>query len=290
MQEDTQAGASEKSIQILDSVKPWEGVRFRGEDVKREAILVRAGERLSAAHIALLAAAGIQSVAVGQRSRVGLLATGNELREPGSVLKPGEIYESNRAALVPLIQSAGAETVVYPIVPDDQQRTRQALEKAFSECDIVVTCGGVSVGEMDFVKAAFEALGGNLDFWKVAIKPGRPFVLGRLNGKFLFGLPGNCVSAFVTFLLLARPALLRWQGISNVDLPSSPGVLEEPLANDGRRRHFMRVKFDSHGKVNSAGTQASHILSSLAAANGLVDVPPDTTLEAGKVVKVLRWE
>src|SRR6185437_7737288 len=144
-----------------------------------------------------------------------------------------------------------------------------------------ITCGGVSVGEMDFVKSAFEELGGQLDFWKVAIKPGRPFVFGRLSEnspqpgtaavsaanrrrdagapreKFLFGLPGNPISTFVSFLLLARPALLRWQGATHVSLPTTSGTLAEPLSNPDHRRHFVRVTVDATGQVRSAGTQAS---------------------------------
>jgi molybdopterin molybdotransferase len=140
------------------------------------------------------------------------------------------------------------------------------------------------------VKSAFEELGGHLQFWKVAIKPGRPFVYGRHHEQLLLGLPGNPVSAFVTFLLLARPALLRWQGATRVGLPVSAGVLAEPISNAGDRRHFMRVLVDGKGKVRSGGIQASHVLSSLALAEGLVDVPPRTTWAAGTGVQVLRWE
>jgi len=164
------------------------------------------------------------------------------------------------------------------------------LTNAFADCDAVVTTGGVSVGELDFVKSAFEQLGGALEFWKVSIRPGKPFVFGRLKEKFLFGLPGNPVSAVVTFLLLVRPALLRWQGAECVELPSHPGTLSKPLANPGDRRHFMRVVTDEQGAVRPAAGQASHLLGSLAVANGLVDVPPRTILTAGKVVKVLRIE
>jgi molybdopterin molybdotransferase len=163
------------------------------------------------------------------------------------------------------------------------------LETGFAGNDIVVTSGGVSVGEMDFVKAEFEKLGGALQFWKVAMRPGKPFVFGRWREKFLFGLPGNPVSAFVTFLLLARPALRRWQGAVEVTLPHHFATLGEPLANPGERRHFMRVRCDAGSKVFSAGLQASHTLSSLAAADGLVDVPPRTTLQAGEQVAVIRW-
>ena len=133
-------------------------------------------------------------------------------------------------------------------------------------------------------------MGGKLQFWKVAIKPGRPFVFGRYRGKLLFGLPGNPVSALVTFLLLVRPALLRWQGATDISLPIHPGVLAESLVNQGERRHFMRVRLDPSGKVHSAGVQASHIQSSMAAANGLVDVPPNTTLAVGAAVPVLHWD
>ncbi len=221
---------------------------------------------------------------------MGLLASGSELLEGGQPLASGKIYESNRAGLAALAAQAGAIPRIFPLVKDSLADTRAALESAFAGCDVVVTSGGVSVGEMDFVKDAFEKIGGELQFWKVAIRPGRPFVFGRLGEKFLFGLPGNPVSAFVTFLLLVRPALARWQGARDVRLPAHPGTLVEPLVNPGERRHFTRVTVDAAGNVRSAGTQASHILSSLASADALVDVPPKTTLPAGAAVSVLRWE
>jgi molybdopterin molybdotransferase len=272
--------------------------------------------------VGLLAACGVGEVKVGRRPVVGLVATGSELlevqspkskaqshrganvehrtsniehrtsnieessKEPGV----GKIYESNRVMLAGLVRRAGGVPKVYPLVPDDLETTVAALEKAFKECDVVVTSGGVSVGELDFVKSAFERMGGKLDFWRVAIKPGRPFVFGRREGKFLFGLPGNPVSAFVTFLLLARPALLRCQGAKDVSLPVQRGVAGEALANDGGRRHFLRVRVDREGRVYSAGTQASHMLSSLGLADGLVEVGPGEVVEAGREVKVFRGE
>jgi molybdopterin molybdotransferase len=290
MQEDTRtAPATPGQILILSPVEPGENVRPRGEDITQGTMLVAAGERLGAGHVGLLAAAGAATVPVGRRPMVGLLATGSELVEPGQPLGPSRIYESNRPALATVIADAGATPRQFPIAADILAGTRLALAEALDQCDVVVTTGGVSVGEMDFLKSAFEQIGGRLEFWKVAIKPGRPFVFGHYRGKLLFGLPGNPVSAFVTCLLLVRPALLRWQGASDISLPSHPGVLAQPLANDGERRHYMRVKVDRAGKVFSAGLQASHILSSLAAANGLVDVPAHTTLSAGTTVPVLRW-
>lgn len=291
MQEDTHPDAScPNEVVFLEGAKPWENVRFRGEDVKAGAALLPAGQRLGAMRTGLLGALGIASVMVRRQPVVGLLATGSELLEPGMTWTEGKIFESNRLMLAPLLARAGAAARVFPLVRDTPSETTAALETAFAGCDAVVTTGGVSVGELDFVKAAFEALGGKMEFWCVAIRPGKPFVFGRRDGKFLFGLPGNPVSAMVTFLLLVRPALLHWQGAAEVELPSHPGTLAEPLANPGDRRHFMRVVAGPDGVVRLAGRQASHRLGSLALANGLVDVPPQTTWPVGETVRVLRFE
>lgn len=291
MQEDTRVEPEQPAcVTILDSVKPRENVRFRGEDVRSGTTIADAGEWLSAGRLALMAATGMSEVAVGRRPLISLLATGSELKDAGQTLLPGQIYESNRVALAPLVSSAGGVPRIFPIVRDTPDATRTALGQAMAECDVVITSGGVSVGEMDFVKSAFEELGGVLQFWRVAIKPGKPFAFGQAGDKLLFGLPGNPVSALVTFLLLARPALLKWQGALNVALPSRPGVLAEALTNPGGRRHFVRVSVDPTGHVRSAGTQASHRLGSLAAANGLLDMPPDASWPEGTAVRVLCWE
>jgi molybdopterin molybdotransferase len=288
MQEDTRV-LPDALIEVLDLARPWENIRFHGEDVKKGGSLIKAGDRIGAAALGLMAAAGVNSVTAGKRPRVGLLATGSELVEPGRPLGPGKIYESNRLALDTLTAQAGAAPKMFPLVPDTLDGTTSALNAALEQSDILVTCGGASVGEMDFIKPALQAIGGEMDFWKVAIRPGRPFVFGRAQAKLLFGLPGNPVSAFVTFLLLVRPALLRWQGAAEATLPTSHGILSERIANDGERRHFVRVQIDDAGRVRSAGVQASHVLSSMASANGLVDVPPRTSWEKGAAVKVMRW-
>jgi molybdopterin molybdotransferase len=291
MQEDTRVSPDEPGgVLVLAPAKLWENIRLRGEDLKSGAILAQAGDLLTAGRIMCLAAAGCSHFRLNRAPRVGLLATGSELREPGQSLLPGQIYESNRVGLASLCRGVGAIPEILPLVHDELDATCQALAKAFGCCDVVVTSGGVSVGEMDFVKEAFQRIDGKLEFWKVAIRPGRPFMFGRREGKFLFGLPGNPVSALVTFLLLVRPALLRWQGASNLALSKQTVVLEEPLINYGQRRHFMRVTVNSEGKARSAGLQASHVLSSVASANGLVDVPPNTVLPAGAGIPVLRWE
>jgi molybdenum cofactor synthesis domain-containing protein len=171
MQEDTRVDASQPGeVLICDSAKTGENVRAQGEDLQRGTMLLDKGAELTAAAIALLGATGISQVSVGTRPVIGLLATGSELREPGEPLSPGQIFESNRAMLSPLVAGAGGIPQLYPIIPDTLQATRAALERAFDEGDCVITSGGVSVGEMDFVKAAFEALGGQMSFWKVADK------------------------------------------------------------------------------------------------------------------------
>ena len=275
-------------VLFRESVKPWENVRFRGEDVKAGVVVLKAGECVTAGATALLGALGISEVAVHRRPVVGMLATGNELRDPGQPLQPSEIYESNRIALAALLSDAGALPRLFPIVPDTLEATRDALRLAFDECDVVVTSGGVSVGELDFVKDAFRELGGTVDFWRVAIRPGKPFVFGTLGEKLLCGLPGNPVSAFVTAALLVWPVILRLQGAHEVELPTQFAIAKDAFVNKTDRRHFIRVRVDKEGHVSLTRLQASHALGSLAVANGLIDVPPGGVIERGATVRVLR--
>jgi molybdopterin molybdotransferase len=277
-------------VRFLSPVVAGENVRPRAEDVRCGAPVLAAGDRLSAGGIGLLSAIGLTEVVVGRRPRVSVLATGSELVEPGTPLPPGRIYESNRWMLAELTRQAGGLPQLFPPVPDTLADTRNALERAFADCDAVVSCGGVSVGELDHVRPAFEQCGGHLDFWKLAVRPGRPFAFGRCGSKVLFGLPGNPVSALVTFVLLARPALIRMQGGRELGLPVRHGVLAESLGNDSGRRHFLRVHQDQTGQVRSAGLQASHALKSLAACNGLLDLPRNTTWAPGSAVRVLRLD
>jgi len=291
MQEDTATLPDRPAeVQILDAAKPWENVRLRGVDVKGGETICTAGEVLTAGRLALLAATGTELVQVGCRPRVALLATGSELCEPGSRLAAGQIYESNRLTLAALTRRAGGLPEVFPIIRDNFDDTCRALEQAFARADFVVTSGGVSVGELDFVKQAFTNLGGELGFWKVAMRPGKPFVFGRLGRKYLFGLPGNPVSAFVTFLLLVRPAIRRWQGAGDVHLPAFPAALGESLANPGNRRHFIRETLGESGQVRPAGLQQSHAMKSLAAGDGLIDLPAGAVFAAGSIVSVLHWD
>ena len=290
MQEDTQADPADSGrIIVREGVKPWENVRFRGEDVARDAVLVSAGTRLGPQHLALLGSVGLDEVAVHRAPRVAILANGSELRPPGMELAEGQIFESNTAMLAALVRRFGGEPIFTRCVADEAPLLREALLEAFAVADLVITVGGASVGDHDLVKPVFTALGGQLDLWRVALKPGKPFCFGRLEGECLLGLPGNPVSAFVTAVLLVQSALRRLQGAADCEPPATLGILAAPFANPDRRRHFVRVVTDAAGRVRPAGPQASHRLGSLAAADGLVDVPPESTLAEGAVVRVLRW-
>jgi len=285
MQEDTRAEL--QRVLVFDAVKPWENVRFRGEDVKQGALLAASGGRINPQAAALLSACGVAEAAVKRRPRVAILATGNELKHPGETLRAGEIFESNRLLISSLARKIGVGPIEKEIVRDDLAATIRAIREAATDADAIVTCGGVSVGEYDFVKAAVSELGGAIDFWQVAIKPGKPFAHATVLGKPLFGLPGNPVSALVTFWLLVRPALLRMAGAADLSAPGSFGILAEEIANRGDRRHFVRVSVDADGNVRASGPQASHRLGSLAAANALLDVPPETSWEIGRRVKLI---
>lgn len=287
MQEDT-VSAVEGGIEITDGVKPWENVRFRGEDVRRGSLLAEAGARISGPLLGLLAAQGISQVRAGRRPRVTLVPNGSELVPIGSQLRPGQVYESNTVVLRELVAGVGGEVDFVAPPPDEVGRVGSVLSEAFSRADVVITIGGASVGEHDLIRPAFEQLGGRLEFWKLALKPGKPFFFGTLGDKFLFGLPGNPVSAFVTGVLLVLPALRKLQG-GNPAHRVTHATLGQSITNPDSRRHFVRVATDPEGVVRPTGPQASHLLRSLATADGLVDVAPGASLDAGATVPVIRW-
>jgi molybdopterin molybdotransferase len=293
--------AAEPRIGITSPTRPGENIRRRGEDVRIGAKVASTGDRLGFGRLTLLSALGVALIRVARRPVVAVQATGSELCEPAnhhspttnhpaSAPAPGRIYESNRAGLSCLIRRSGGLPRQLPLAPDNLESLSTALEAAFAEADVVVTAGGVSVGDLDLVRPAFARIGGEILFWRVDIRPGKPFVFGRWRGKLLFGLPGNPVSAAVCFWLLARPALLALQGASDLSPGLATAILGEPLANRGDRPHFFRVRRGAEGRLYSAGAQAAHVLSSLAESSGLVEVSPKTTLPVGSEVPFHAWD
>ncbi|RTL47320.1 MAG: molybdopterin molybdenumtransferase MoeA [Rhodocyclaceae bacterium] len=273
--------------------KPGENIRRRGEDIALGAEVVPAGTRLNPQALGLLASVGIARVPVWRRLRVALFSTGNELVNPGQPLPPGGIYNSNRYLLKGLLERLGCEVTDLGIVADTLADTRQALRQAAGGHDLILTSGGVSVGEEDHVKPAVEAEGA-LSLWAIAIKPGKPLAFGHVNAadgsKAAFiGVPGNPVAAFVTFILLVRPFIRRCQGLSAAAVPA----LRLPVAFDWKksdpRRNFLRVRVNAEGQLELFANQGSGVLTSTLWSDGLADVAPGQTLTKGDVVSYLPF-
>ncbi len=275
------------AISVHDSVLAGENIRRRAEDLCEGQKFLSQGDVLNAARLAMLASQGIAEMNVYKRPSVAVIATGSELRLPGSVLSHGEIFESNRLLLSELVTGSGADPLVQPIVPDDEEAHLTALRKA-KGCDAIVIVGGVSVGKKDLVKPALEKVGARIDLWRVAIKPGKPFLFGQWDGTLLFGLPGNPVSAFVTFLIFVRPALWKMGGRSEWALPKVRVKLNEVLVNRGDRPHYMRGNCQQE-LFHVAGLQQSHALFSLSRCNALCRVPAQTILSQGAEVDILQF-
>jgi molybdopterin molybdotransferase len=264
---------------------PFEDVRRQGADFRAGDVLVHAGTRLGPAHLGLAASGGLAELEVYDRLRVALLTTGDEVTPPGQPLAPGHIYNANAPMLRGLLERLGC-TISHAIhLPDDLEATRAILERLAGECDAIITSGGVSVGEEDHVKAAVESLG-RLDLWKVRMKPGKPLAFGRVAGTPFIGLPGNPVSGFATFLLFARPFLLARMGASVPPLRPLrlPAAFARPVASD--RREFARARIDADQRVQLYANQGSGILSSIAWADALAEIPEHVTIAPGDLVDV----
>jgi len=287
MQEETRPH-HEGYVAVLEAVDVGENIRRAGEDVHANEIVLRAGTTMGPAQLALIAALGSGELDVYPRPRVGVLVTGAELVEPGTKLQAGQIYDSNSYAITGWLREAGCEPVELGIADDTKEDLAEKIDYALSECDALITVGGVSVGEYDLVKGVLEELGCQQTFWKVNMKPGKPFVFGTRGRQLIFGLPGNPVSAAVTFLVLVRPALLKLRGLTDVELPAVEAVVEDEFANRGDRPHFMRGRLerrDGRWHVWPLAQQGSHMLTSIAKADCLVEVAEACTLARGATVK-----
>ena len=281
-----------EGVTINHVPKPGEHIRRAGEDVAPGAQILAAGARLRPQDTAFAASVGLATLPVLRRVRVAVFFTGDELRMPGEPLPPGAIYNSNRFALVALLEGLGCEVRDLGLVPDQLEATRAALRAAAADNDLIITSGGVSVGEEDHIKPAVEAEG-RLDMWKIAIKPGKPLAFGSvtLGGKAcaFIGLPGNPVSAFVTFLMLVRPFVLRLSGVDKV-LPKSYLLRADfDWARPDVRREFLRALTNDAGGVELFPSQGSGVLSSCVQADGIVDNPPGQAIARGELVRFIPF-
>src|SRR5438552_633479 len=282
MQEDVTRDGSE--IVINADVDPGDFVRKRGCDLTEGQKIVAKGELIRPATIALLASQGFAGVTVGGEVDAAILSTGDELAELGTELQPGQIYESNSVLLQALLQRCGAAVKSVQHCKDDADPLRKTLEHAINHSVLVIN-GGVSVGEHDLVQSTLRSLGAKIDIWRVAIKPGKPFVFGRIRECAVFGLPGNPVSAFVTFLQFVRPAIFKMMGATNLGLPKVAAKLLVDLRNEGDRPHYVRGKCEN-GNFSPVGRQESHALFGLSQSNALFRLGVGEARTRGDVVDI----
>jgi molybdopterin molybdotransferase len=285
MQEDVTRNGDEIVINV--DVDVDEFVRKRGCDLGEGQKILGKGDRIVATRLALLVSQGFVDVAVGGEVRAAIISTGDELAAAGEKLQPGHIYDSNSVLLQSVVERSGAVASTQHC-GDDAKSLRKVFEAA-ARNEIAIVSGGVSVGEHDLVQSTLRELGAKIDIWRVAIKPGKPFLFGRLERCFVFGLPGNPVSAFVTFLQFVRPALLKMMGASNLDLPKIPAKLTVDLTNDGDRAHYLRGKLED-GNFAPIGRQESHALFGLSQSNALLRVETGESFKTGEIVDVQVWE
>lgn len=286
MQEEAEV-VSDGIVQFKGPPAAGQHIRRAGEDVTRGAVVLPQGRRLDAAALGMAASIGLAVLPVVRRPRVALFSTGDELVLPGDVapdqMKPGAIYNSNRFFLRTLLLRLGCEVTDLGVVPDRLDATVDALRGAAQGHDLIVTSGGVSVGEEDHVKPAVQTLG-TLELWQLAIKPGKPFAYGRVGGAHFIGLPGNPVSSFVTFLLLVRPFILKLQGASDLSVKPMAVRADFSWTKADRRREFLRARRNATGGLDLFANQSSGVLTSMVWGDGLVDTAPGRVIVPGDMV------
>jgi molybdopterin molybdotransferase len=291
MQEDC-TSPQDGSVCVTTRPKSGQWIRRRGEDVTVGRNVLSKGELLAPESIGLAASIGYEELVVATPVRVALFSTGDELVMPGDVapqdMKPGAIYNSNRFFLRALLQRLGCIVTDMGIVPDKLDATKTALMAASFDHDLILTSGGVSVGEEDHIKPAVQALG-QLNLWQIAIKPGKPFAYGKIDAAHFIGLPGNPVSSFVTFLLLVRPFVRKLQGASHVAPESIAACAHFDWPKADKRREFLRVKRNSKGGLDLFDNQSSGVLTSAVWADGLVDNPAGQTIAHGDMVRFIPF-
>ena len=291
MQEDCEAQGDGR-VRINAVPQPGQWIRRAGEDITRGAVVLPAGTRLTPAELGLAASIGLHQLQVARRPRVALFSTGDELVMPGDVppeqMPPGAIYNSNRFFLRAMLLRLGCEVTDFGIVPDRRDATIAALREASAAHDLILTSGGVSVGEEDHIKPAVESLG-RLDLWQIAMKPGKPFAYGTVGKAHFMGLPGNPVSSFVTFAVLVRPFVLRLQGVRDIAPKKIAATARFDWPKADKRREFLRVRQHPDGGLELFHNQSSGVLTSAAWGDGLVDNPAGQTIAVGDTVQYLAF-
>lgn len=275
-------------VVIRHQPQSGEWIRRQGEDIAAGATILQPGTRLRAQELGLAASVGLAQLPVLRKPRVAVFFTGDELAMPGEPLKPGAIYNSNRFTLTGLLQDMGCDITDYGIVPDTLAATRETLRKAAQAHDLIITSGGVSVGEEDHIKPAVEAEG-RLNMWQIAVKPGKPLAFGEVGQAFFLGLPGNPVSSYVTFLLFVRPFLLRMQGVEQVAPQSYVMRADFNWPKPDRRNEFLRARINPQGGLDLFPNQSSGVLTSTVWGDGLIDVAPGQVIQAGNLVRFLPF-
>lgn len=287
MQEECSA-EGDGHVRVQATPRAGQNIRLAGENITRGSVVLQAGARLTPAALGLAASIGVAELPVARRPRVALFSTGDELAMPGEVapeqLPPGAIYNSNRFFLHALLQRMGCEVTDMGIVPDRLGATQDALRAASQDHDVILTSGGVSVGEEDHIKPAVQALG-QLDLWQIAIKPGKPFAYGRVGPAHFVGLPGNPVASFITFAILVRPFLLRLQGVRDVAPRGIAARADFDWPKADKRREFLRVRYNAAGALDLFTNQGSGVLTSTVWGDGVVDNPPGQTIARGDTVR-----
>lgn len=282
-----------ETIRVNTTPLPGQHIRHAGEDVQHGDCVLPAGTRLGPAELGLAASIGMAQLKVVRKPRVALFSTGDELVMPGTVapqdMLPGAIYNSNRFFLLNLLRRMGCEVADLGIVPDNREATIAALQSAAADNDVILTSGGVSVGEEDHIKPAVQSLG-TLDLWQIAIKPGKPFAHGRIGTAHFIGLPGNPVSSFVTFLVLVRPFLMRLQGVQESAMKSIAVRADFDWPKADKRREFLRVRHNVNGGLDLFSNQSSGVLTSAVWGDGLVDVAPGEPILYGQAVRFIPFQ
>jgi molybdopterin molybdotransferase len=283
MQEDCDRQGDQ--VVIRESAAPGEFIRVRGGDLCEGQKIAEIGVRLNGPLLATLASQGRDRVRVFRQPKVAILATGSELKASSEPLGPGEIYETNRVMLQELVRGAGGIPRLFDPIPDQELDHLNALRDAASD-DAIVIAGGLSVGERDLVKSALKQLGCEIALWRVAVRPGKPFLFGRLKHSWVFGLPGNPVSAFVTSVLFVRPALLAMQGWQGASVTKTQAVVSKAVANRGERPHYLRGHLEA-GRFTPFDNQESHALFALSRANALLRIGAGEEFQANQHVEVI---